>query len=86
MKQDIIAALKAMGENAVFLLKEFFLIVFRVALALTIFSVVVFIIVNYFLAMLGIAAIGVIITWFYVEYQNAKSIREYEELKHNEKV
>ena len=86
MKQDIIAALKAMGENAVFLLKEFFLIVFRVSLALAIFSVVVFIFVNYFLAMLGIAAIGVIITWFYVEYINAKSIREYEELKHNEKV
>jgi membrane protein implicated in regulation of membrane protease activity len=85
MKQDIISALKAMGENAAFLLKEFFLIVFRVSLALAIFSIVVFIIVNYFLAMLGLAAIGFLVAWFYVEYQNAKSIREYEELiKQNE--
>lgn len=87
MKQDVIAALKAMYENATYLLKEFFLIVFRVALALFIFSVVIFAIVKFFWFVIGFAALGVIIAWFYVEYQNAKSIREYEELiKQNEKV
>jgi len=86
MKQDITTALKEMSNGIILFGKEAFLVIFRVTLALAIFSVAVYLITHFFWFILGIAFVGFFITWFYVEYQNAKSIREYEELKHNEKV
>ena len=87
MKQDITAALKEMSHGLIWFSKEAFLLIYRVTLALAIFCVAVYLITHFFWFILGIAAIGFFVTWFYVEYKDAKSIREYEELiKSNEKV
>jgi ABC-type bacteriocin/lantibiotic exporter with double-glycine peptidase domain len=87
MKQDVTTALKSMLENAMWFGKEIAIIIFRVALALAIIGVIIYALIHFIWIIAGISVVGVLISWFYVEYSNAKSIREYEELlKKNEKV
>jgi predicted DNA-binding transcriptional regulator len=80
--KDVLTALKEMGRTLSYFGKEAFWLFVRLSLGVSILALFVFIVVNYFWGLLAGVVIGGLIGWFYIEYQNAKTIREYEEMIH----
>ena len=83
--KDVLTALGEMGRTLSYFGKEAFWLFVRLSLGVAALALMIFIVANYFWGLLTGVVIGGLLGWFYIEYQNAKTIREYEEMKQPEK-
>jgi len=81
--KDVITALRTMGETISYFGKIVLTLALHFLIGLTVAAVLVFLIAKFFWYVMGAIALGMIIGWFYMEYNTAKAIREYEELNEN---
>lgn len=79
--QDVKTAFVEIAKVISVLVIQCVKVVGYVITAFVVFSIVGYLVFNWFLLMLTLFGIAAFCFWFYVEMQSAKSIREYEELQ-----
>jgi zinc transporter ZupT len=80
MNVDILNALGSMRRGIFNFVKMIVQAVLFTGIAATIIAVVGFLVVKHFLIFLGLVFVLALGFWFWVEYNRARDIREYEEL------